>query len=182
VGSFLPKTKGKNLAVTIDVFGHRATTRELDRYKLTTRDGLKRAVAATVLEIQTDARKAAPADSAFLRRSIKAYFTQGGIAGEVRVDAPYGPFVEWGTGPRGRRTSVGEDIPSWYTHGASVSMPPTAELARWATRKGLVPYAVARSIQKKGGVKAQPFIGPASRRGTKRFVRRIETVLRKQGR
>jgi len=170
------KTTGSLIAVSFVVTGKRKLATQFERFKIKTGEVLRRAVAATAFEIQRDARKKAPADTGFLRRSIKVYFAMGGLGADVRVEAPYGPMMEWGTGPLGARTvPAAEHVPDWYSHGGSHRMPPTAALSRWATRKGLVPFAVAKSISRRGGLKARPYLGPAARKGEKKFARRIAT-------
>jgi HK97 gp10 family phage protein len=87
-----------------------------------------------------------------LRRSIGSDIDERSLIGIVGLDFPgrnYGIYVEKGTRPH---------------------MPPIGALDRWANQRGLNPYAVAKSIARKG-TKAQPFMKPAYEKNEK-FIRR----------
>lgn len=108
-------------------------------------------------EIQKAARKLAPFDTNAMRLSIESSISKeiGGIAVEVGPTQPYGKYVEYGTRPH---------------------PVPVAAIAGWAKRKGLNPYAVAKSIAKKG-TKAHPFMAPALQESDPLITRITEEAL-----
>lgn len=55
-------------------------------------------VSAVVNDMRNDAVRNAPANYGKLRQSIVVVLSEEGLKGEVQVGAPYGGFVEWGTG------------------------------------------------------------------------------------
>ena len=92
--------------------------------------------------IQSDARATVAVDTGALKISIENSVSQGStdITASVGPTQPYGKDIEFGRPP-----------------GTHVS---PAALMGWAKRKGLNPYAVAKSIERKGSP-AQPFLFPA---------------------
>lgn len=95
------------------------------------------------VEVQKVARRLSAIDTGALRRSIGVSQVSIGTSALKTIIAPtekYAPSIEFGRPP-----------------GTYVS--PKA-LAVWASRKGLNPYAVSKSIYKKGSP-AQPFLFPA---------------------
>lgn len=92
-------------------------------------------------EVQALARRFVPVDLGALRLSISKDIVQRGAQVIVHVGPtqPYGLDIEQGRPP----------------HYVS-----PAALAPWAKRKGLNPYAISKSIEKKG-TRAQPYMGPA---------------------
>lgn len=107
----------------------------LDKY-------LKQGAHVAGARVQSEARELVPVDTSALRISIENSASQssGELIQSVGPTQPYGKDIEFGRPP-----------------GTYVS---PAALAGWAKRKGLNPYAVSKSIQKKGSP-AQPFMFPA---------------------
>lgn len=100
------------------------------------------AVTIAGIEIQKTARDLSPIDTGALRRSIGSTVSQieNGVRAVVQPTEPYASNIEFGQPP-----------------GTYVS--PKA-LEAWARKRGLNPYAVSKSIMKKG-TRAQPFLFPA---------------------
>lgn len=104
---------------------------------------MKQGVLIAGAQIQSTARGAVAVDTGALRLSIQnnVGVSTDEISAEVGPTQPYGKEIEFGRPP-----------------GTQVN--PVA-LMGWAKRKGLNPYAVAKSIEKKGSP-AQPFLFPAA--------------------
>lgn len=89
--------------------------------------------------VRSEARGLVPVDTGELKKSISVMVKDANpMSVEVGPDVNYGADVEFGTKP----------------HAVSAGA-----LSGWAKRKGLNPYAVAKSIEKKG-TKAQPYLIP----------------------
>ena len=93
-------------------------------------------------EVRKEARKLVAVDTGALRLSIQS----------DADSRPSGTLVEIGP-----TQAYGKDIEYGRPAGTYVS---PQRLERWARKRGLNPYAVARSIAKKG-TRAQPFMAPA---------------------
>ena len=109
-------------------------------------------------QIQSDARALVPVDTGALRISIEnsANISTGDILQTVGPTQPYGKDIELGRPP-----------------GTYVS--PQA-LARWAAKRGLNPYAVAKGIEKHGSP-AQPYLFPSFEKNADRVVLIISQAL-----
>jgi len=91
-------------------------------------------------------------DTGHLKRSIlvEQEDALGGIMVEVGPTAPFGHFVEYGTGIFGPyKTPL-------------TKMPPVAALEEWARHHGIDPFVLARAILRKGGLKPRPYLYPAA--------------------
>lgn len=99
-------------------------------------------IEASAVDVQRDMRIAAPVGySGDLRRAIKYRMNKASLTAEITPDVSYAQGVEEGTRPH------------W------VSVREGSPLRRWAVQKGINPYAVQKSIAKKG-TKKHPFVGP----------------------
>jgi len=105
-------------------------------------NGVKKGLFIAGKQIQSTARDLVPVDTNALRLSISS-----DLIGSTELSQVIGP-----TQPYGKQIEQGRPP------GTKVS--PQA-LMGWAKRKGLNPYAVAKSIEKKGSP-AQPFMFPAA--------------------
>lgn len=94
------------------------------------------------IQVVQSARDLVPTDTGELRKSISQNISMmsGGIRSTIMPTVPYGGGVELGQAP-----------------GTYVS---PQQLMGWAMRKGLNPYAVSKSILKKG-TQPKPFLFPA---------------------
>jgi HK97 gp10 family phage protein len=93
------------------------------------------------IQVMAEMRRQAPvAVTGDLRRTIHYYFLETATVA-VEPTADYAEYVEKGTSPH------------W------VSVKPGTPLYRWATQKAISPYALQRSIARKG-TKPHPFIQP----------------------
>ena len=109
----------------------------LRNYPTRAREEFGRAIKNSVLGVQRQARKNAPASEGQLRATI--HEKHNDTEGEVFSGVKYGIFVHEGTKPH------------WppFHEGSS--------LATWSRRKGIPPFLVARKISQRG-TKAQPFL------------------------
>jgi hypothetical protein len=98
-------------------------------------------------------------------------FSSGAIGGE-RVQ----------TGKPGIVTSGGKKV---WSSGGSYQLkggkPILTKLSRWAQKMGLSPWGVARGIQRRGGVKARPFLVPAWEATKPTFINRVRDALVESG-
>ena len=102
----------------------------------------KKAMEASLLLVEGDARRNVKRDSGRLQNSITHSISGGGanLTGKVGPSVKYGLYVERGRAP-GRP-------------------PPVSAVAAWARRHGVSPFLVARAIGRKG-VRPAPFLLPA---------------------
>jgi len=105
--------------------------------------------------IRDEARNIVPVDTSALRRSISYSISQANQRSEIGPTEKYGAGVEFGTPP----------------HFVSAK-----HLIGWAKRKGLNPYAVAKSIAKKG-TKAHPYMFPAYEKSIRELEKLIKQIL-----
>src|SRR3972149_3856799 len=130
--------------------------------------------------IEADAKKRATVAFGIMRASIHVFgpiIQQSQIYWQVIVGAAYAKFIEFGTGPAGKKSKL---LPQalkamrglGYRHGPGNFFPPVDAIAKWAKRKGIdesLVWVIARSIGRKG-IPAQPFLYPA-------FVKNIPKIL-----
>lgn len=103
---------------------------------------LKSLVEAAAIDVQREMRIAAPvAVTGQLRGSIRYVVSPMQIQAEIKPEVQYAEDVEFGTKPH--PVSVAEGTP----------------LLKWAKLKGINPYALKRSIERKG-TKKHPFVEP----------------------
>lgn len=99
-------------------------------------------IEGSAIDVQREMRIKAPVGySGDLRRAIKYRIDPGNLSATIGPDVGYAEAVEKGTRPH------------W------TSVKPGTSLYKWAKHKGISPYAVQRSIAKKG-TKPRPFVGP----------------------
>ena len=139
------------MPVTLRLEGAEELVAKLARSPRTVAAEQQRAMTASLLLIEADARRNVRHDTRRLMNSITHQIEGRGtrLVGRVGPSVRYGLYVE-----RGSR-------PHW---------PPVAALAGWARRHGVSPYAVQRSIARRG-TRARPFLVPA-------FLRNAERILR----
>lgn len=126
-------------SVTIDV-DTRQVQAMLQRAPGFVRERLHRTLNMAAIATQRELRIAAPvAVTGDLRKSIKVELN--GLSAIVGPTTKYANAIEFGDGPK------------W------VSVKDGSPLRDWADAKGINPYAVQRSIAKKG-TKAHPFVVP----------------------
>jgi Bacteriophage HK97-gp10, putative tail-component len=107
---------------------------------------LKRLVEAAAIDIQREMRIAAPvAVTGQLRGSIRYVVSPMQIRAVIKPEARYAEPVEFGSKPH------------------YVSVAPGTPLLAWAKQKGINPYALQRSIARKG-TKKHPFVEPTYRK------------------
>lgn len=111
------------------------------------------------VDVQREMRINAPVGATGdLRRTVD--IERGQLSARVSPTAKHAPFVEKGTRPH------------W------TSARPGTALHRWATHKGLNPYAVQRSIAMKG-TKPNPFVQPTYVRMAPRVKRDVVNGIMK---
>lgn len=126
---------------------------------------LKTATRKSAVYVQGQARQEAPVDTGILRSRIKFDTVNGGHGARVYPNSNYAQWVHEGRSPG--------KMPPWREG---------SNLARWAKRRGISPYLVARSIARKG-TKGDPFMARAfesSKQPVRRFYdREVSRALRR---
>lgn len=139
--------------------------------------GLERAVGAATQLVKAEAKLLCPVSDGELRRSISSKVgTEGDkVIGAVYTNKAYGPFVEFGTGPKGETNHSGISPlvnPSysqepWWIHESQIDAE-TAEKYGWFsidTKQG--------RFYRSSGQAAQPFLYPALKNNEERVTRNI---------
>lgn len=139
------------MPVTLRLEGAEPLARALARSPEVVAAESLRAMTASLLLVEGDARRNVRHDTRRLMNSITHRVRGQGtrLVGEVGPSVRYGLYVERGTRPH------------W---------PPLAALVGWARRHGVSPYAVQRGIARRG-TRARPFLLPAFTRNADRIVR-----------
>ena len=123
------------MAVELEIKGFNKLIVQIERYPQISEKYVNNAINRSLVRILGQEKQQAPVGvSANLRDNWKVDI--GRFQGSLKSMAPYGMAVHQGTAPH-------------YVSGET--------LKAWAARKGLNPWAVAKSIAKKG-TKANPFL------------------------
>lgn len=72
------------------------------------KESVKKGLERGAKKIQKNAKYLSPVDTGHLRNSIKtkSQITQEGVEAQVFTNAEYAPYVEFGTGERGRESDI----------------------------------------------------------------------------
>ena len=139
------------MPVTLRLEGAPELIRALGRSPETMAQEQLRAMTASLLLVEADARRNVAHDTRQLMNSLTHRVRQepGGLVGQVGPSVRYGLYVERGSRPH---------------------FPPVAALRGWARRHGVSPYAVQRAIGRRG-TRARPFLLPAFEKNVARIIR-----------
>lgn len=83
--------------ISISIVGLAEVLDKIDRYELQILNGAKHEISVGLINIQGDAKQAAPVDTGRFRAGYQIDIQDEGFAGEVYNDVKYGPFLELGT-------------------------------------------------------------------------------------
>lgn len=133
----------------IELKGIEQFKRELNKVKSEITRELERTTSASLLRIQSDAKRKAPVDTGRLRASISK--RQDGTDGEVSTNVDYAPYIEFGTGTL---VSVPDEL---------------KEIAQQFRGRGL----------KNVNLPARPFMYPALVKERPNYIRNLKQVLGK---
>lgn len=128
----------------------------LDRYPRAAKKNFSRAAEYSGRMVERDAKRAAPVDQGSLRQSIDTY--PKGMAATVEAGVKYAGAVEFGRKPG--------------------KQPPVQSIERWAGKRGLDPFVIARHIGR-FGTKPQPFMVPSVEKNKRGIIKEFETALKK---
>lgn len=178
----------KTIKVSAVLEGSGRLAENMDKWGLATKTVAKRIVSSFSLKIAKGAAERVVVDRGRLRSSIKPRFYQSGLTADIVADVKYAPFIEFGTGPRGKQMTFDSGpLPAGYIHGNGGKMPPVDLIKEWITRKGISPpsgwtldgfaYIVAKRIGE-NGLPARPFLYPAFRDVEDAFNRRVKKFLK----
>lgn len=174
------------LKVTLEGSGKLAEN--MDKWGLATKTVAKRIVSYYSYKIMRGAVERVVVDRGRLRAAIKPHFYQQGLTADIVAGVKYAPFIEFGTGPRGKQMTFDSGpLPAGYVHGNGGKMPPVQLIKEWISRKGINPppgmtldgfaFVVARRIGERG-LPARPFLYPAFRDVEDAFNRRVKKFLK----
>jgi len=107
-------------------------------------------VARTAFAVEADAKHACPVDTGRLKGSINTQFSRGGLVAVVGSNVKHAPFVEYGTGQRGREGY-----------------------------KPIVEGSEQPSFGEGRGQKPQPYLRPALHRHERQFARRANAIIKR---
>lgn len=126
-----------NNQIQVEIKGFNNLITKLNQYPAISEQFVNRAINRSLVRILGEEKQQAPVHTGNLRDNWKLDF--GRFQGTLSSNAPYSMAVHFGTSP----------------HAV-----PASALTAWAAKKGLNPWAVAKSIAKKG-TKANPFLQKA---------------------
>lgn len=146
--------------------------------------GLEKAVGASIKMVQGEAKLLCPVNDGELRQSIKTsvYRQDEKVIGAAYTNKKHGPYVEFGTGPKGEADHAGispEVSPSytqspWWIHESQIDAA-TAEKYHMF----YIDTAEGRFYQSSGQA-AQPFMYPALKNNEDRATRNIKNYLARE--
>ncbi len=148
------------MKVTVDVIGEKEILRALKNLSTEKERRVKGEVYASGVDVQREAkeklREMGTWDLGNLANSIFVDLKDGGMAAEVGPEAPYGPYIEYGTKPH---------------------FPPPDALEGWAKRHGFdSAWPICIAISKRG-LPARPFMFPAWLAIKDLFWKKIKEIL-----
>ena len=95
------------MKINVKMQGLNQAVSDIRRYSESKVEGVKRVIAESTVNIQSDAVSLAPEDTGNLKNSIDFNITKEGLGGEVFASAEYAPDVEFGTKPHKIRAKDG---------------------------------------------------------------------------
>ena len=126
------------------------------RFPDRSRANFRRALETAGSMVERDAKRAAPVDQGSLRQSITT--RMDGMTAIVEETTGYGKYVEFGRRPG--------------------TPPPIDRIERWAERRGIEPFVIARHIGR-FGTKAQPFMEPSFQNNLRNIEYQMQSALRR---
>ncbi len=130
---------------------------DVNKFPKKAKEQVKKGMTVSTGAVKTKARELVPVDTGRLRQSIVSDVKGTGfdVVGVVSPKEKYGVYVELGTKPH---------------------FPPVGALSKWAKKRGLNPYLIARSISKKG-TKPHPFMAPALEKSKEKVIKIIKEAI-----
>jgi len=153
----------------------------LDRISREARARMKAAIVRTADAISDDAASLAPVDTGRLAQNFEKIPLARGLAMRVRSPAHYALAQEVGYKGRGAllktgRTSKATGEAILRRGNLNQKLPWSRDLVSWAQRRGINPWALSRSIAKKG-YKPQPFMFESLDRNKEEFLKECQAAL-----
>lgn len=146
--------------------------------------GLEKAVGASIKMVQGEAKLLCPVNDGELRQSIKTavYSQDEKVIGAAYTNKKHGPYVEFGTGPKGEADHAGispEVSPAytqspWWIHESQIDAA-TAEKYHMF----YIDTPEGRFYQSSGQA-AQPFMYPALKNNEDRATRNVSNYLARE--
>jgi hypothetical protein len=160
-----------NLSIT--VAGQREVLGTIGRLSDFSKRQVGDIIQAACLNVQREAKRAAPVDTGRLRSSINVRFI-GRMAGEVGTSLPYAPAVEFGSGIHGERRRP------------YIIRPKRAKVLAWRPGSygggfGGGGMVFAREV-KHPGVRPRPFLLPAWEREKEHVVPALKAAIERAAR
>lgn len=148
------------MRITVDVVGDKEIERLLKKMSMEKSKDVRKETYASGIDVQREAKSRLREQKAWdlgnLANSIVVNMV--GDFCEIGPEAPYGPYVEYGTKPH---------------------FPPPDALEGWARRHGFdSAWPICMAINKRG-LKARPYLVPAWMAVVDKFWKRIKEILKK---
>lgn len=185
VRQYRPLGGGAHVSINLRVDGLDGVLTKLQKVGEDAERVASKTVQRTLIDIQRDARIAAPVNDGRIRSSIAWEFLNSErTEGEVGTNLKYAMFVEFGVGPTGADSDfslLAEEAMRelGYEHGNRGPFPPEDAIARWAHKKGIPEEAVPaiQFIIWQYGMEAQPFLFPAAEKHGAGFIPALDKAL-----
>lgn len=178
------------MAITIEIKNIDEAFKKFDNMSKTVKKDIKNEVAASALNIQSNAKKLAPVNLGKLRQSIYINETSKGpneFMFTIGAAAKYAPYIEFGTGGKVR-------IPAGFAEEASKFKGKkegrlkdmVSALMEWGLKKGYIKsgkgarqhaYFMALKILREG-LRPRPFLIPSFQAEMPKLVIKIKNVIK----
>ena len=177
-------------SITLNITGSDHLLKRFEKLNTKAKNEIKDEVNASVLKIQSEAKKRAPVNLGTLRNSI--YVVEQTMSNNKYVfgvgsSASYAPYVEFGTGGKVRIPAGYQDYASAFKNKSQGKFNDMVKaLMEWGIRKGYIKagkgarqhaYFMALKILAKG-LRPQPFLIPSFEQEKGKLLQRIEKIIK----
>jgi HK97 gp10 family phage protein len=138
------------MKITVSLEGVEKVLKGIQMAKRSVAKEVKEVVRITAFNIEKKAKKRVPVDTGHLRRSIRVWQWNNGYTFEVGTNVFYAPYVEFGTGQRGKQTGQGKKYGLHIEYNTDIR-----------------------------GQRAQPFLYPSFDEEKREYIKRIRNAIRK---
>lgn len=172
------------MAFVVNLAGLDAVQKALNKLDTNIKKEVSNEINASVLKIQSNAKRLAPVNFGQLRNGISA-IKENDLTFSVESKASYSAYVEFGTGGK---VSVPSDFTAYAQQfkgkQAGKFKDMVNALTLWVRRKGIgngkndkgMAFIIARSILQKG-LRPQPFLIPAYENEKPKLIQRLKKLI-----
>jgi hypothetical protein len=171
--------------ISVKVEGVEKAIAALKKYQLVKRQAVEDINKSTGFQIEQTAKGLCPVNFGRLMNSISTNWSGSGLAeGKIGGKAQSGDGVKQPSGDKGMVAVVGTNVKygPYVEFGTSAHFPPISALEDWAKKHGFESaWPIALAIEKRGTI-ASPYLYPAYFQHKNKYLKRIESVLKKDER